>query len=100
MTKKELIKRVQEEIGHYPPKDIAYAVQLVFEAMSSALKRGERIEIRGFGNFTIRKRREIKGRNPKTSDVINLPARKVPFFKVGKDLYDMINRSTRLRQLI
>jgi integration host factor subunit beta len=92
MTKRELIKKVQEEIGHYPPKDIAYVVYLIFEAMSGAMKRSERIEIRGFGNFTVRNRREIRGRNPKTADVINLPARKVPFFKVGKDLYDMINR--------
>ena len=92
MTKRELVKKVQEEIGHYPPKDIAFVVYLIFAAMSGALKRGERIEIRGFGNFTVRNRREIRGRNPKTSDVINLPARKVPFFKVGKDLYDMINR--------
>ena len=91
MTKRELVKKVQEEIGHYPSKDIAYVVYLIFEAMSSALKRGERIEIRGFGNFTVRRRREIQGRNPKTSNAINLPARKVPFFKVGKDLYDMIN---------
>jgi integration host factor beta subunit len=94
MTKRELVKRVQEKIGDYPPKDIAYVVHLVFEAMSAALKRGERIEIRGFGNFTVRNRRQIQGRNPKTSGVINLPARKVPFFKVGKDLNDMVNRYT------
>ncbi len=92
MTKRDLIERVQEKIGDYPPKDIAYVVYLIFEAMSGALKRSERIEIRGFGNFTVRNRRQIQGRNPKTSDVINLPARKVPFFKVGKDLNDMINR--------
>jgi len=92
MTKRELVKRVQEKIGDYPPKDIAYVVHLVFEAMSAALKRGERIEIRGFGNFTVRNRRQIQGRNPKTSVVISLPARKVPFFKVGKDLNDMVNR--------
>jgi len=92
MTKRELIRKVQEKIGYYPPKDIAYVVYLIFDAMAGALKRGERIEIRGFGNFTVRKRKEIKGRNPKTADLINLPARKVPFFKVGKDLYDMINR--------
>ena len=92
MTKRELIKRVREKIRDYPPKDIAYVVYLIFEAMSGALKRGERIEIRGFGNFTVRNRRQIQGRNPKTSDVINVPARKVPFFKVGKDLNNMINR--------
>ncbi|MGA2332263.1 MAG: HU family DNA-binding protein [Syntrophales bacterium] len=92
MTKRELIKRVHEKVGDYPPRDIAYAVHLIFAAMSSALKRGERIEIRGFGNFTVRNRKQIQGRNPKTSVVINLPARKVPFFKVGKDLNDMVNR--------
>jgi len=92
MTKRELIKRVCKKVGEYPPKDIAYAVHLIFAAMSGALKRGERIEIRGFGNFTVRNRKQIQGRNPKTSVVINLAARKVPFFKVGKDLNDMINR--------
>jgi integration host factor subunit beta len=92
MTKRELVKRVQEKVGDYPPKDIAYVVHLIFKAMSAALKRGERIEIRDFGNFTVRNRRQIQGRNPKTADVINLPARKVPFFKVGKDLNDMVNR--------
>jgi integration host factor subunit beta len=92
MTKKELIKRVQDKVGEYPPKDIAYVVHLIFEAMSAALKRDERIEIRGFGNFTVRNRKQILGRNPKTSVAINLPARKVPFFKVGKDLNDMVNR--------
>ena len=78
----------------YPPKDIAYVVHLIFEAMIAALKRDERIEIRGFGNFTVRNRKQIQGRNPKTSVAINLPARKVPFFKVGKDLNDMVNRHT------
>ena len=92
MTKRELVKRVQEKIGDYPPKDIAYAVYLIFEALRGALKRNERIEIRGFGNFTVRNRRQILGRNPKTSGIISLPARKVPFFKIGKELNDMINR--------
>ncbi|MGZ3579797.1 MAG: HU family DNA-binding protein [Syntrophales bacterium] len=92
MTKRELVKSVQEKVEEYPPKDISYVVDIIFEAMSAALKRGERIEIRGFGNFTVRNRRQIQGRNPKTSVVISLPARKVPFFKVGKDLNDMINR--------
>jgi integration host factor subunit beta len=59
--------------------------------MIRALKRNERIEIRGFGNITVRRRRSILGRNPKTSDIIRLPERNVPFFKVGKELHDMIN---------
>ncbi|HVO66891.1 MAG TPA: HU family DNA-binding protein [Syntrophales bacterium] len=91
MTKKELIKKVQEEIEVYPDKDISYAVHLVFDAMIGALKRNERIEIRGFGNFTVRSRRPILGRNPKTSNLVHVPGRKIPFFKVGKELQDMIN---------
>lgn len=93
MTKKELIKRVQEKINDYPAKDVSYAVQVIFDAMIGALKRSERIELRGFGNFTIRSRRPILGRNPKTADLVHVPWRKIPFFKVGKELKDMINKS-------
>lgn len=93
MTKKELIKKVQEKIEDYPAKDVSYAVQVVFDAMTGALKRNERIELRGFGNFTIRRRRPIIGRNPKTADLVHVPGRKIPFFKVGKELKDMINKS-------
>jgi len=93
MTKKELIKRVQEKIEDYPAKDVSYAVQVVFDAMTGALKRNERIDLRGFGNFTIRRRRAIIGRNPKTADLVHVPRRKIPFFKVGKELKDMINKS-------
>jgi len=91
MTKKELIKRVQEKIEVYPSKDISYAVHLVFEAMIGALRRNARIEIRGFGNITVRSRGPILGRNPKTSDIVHVPERKIPFFRVGKELNDMIN---------
>jgi integration host factor subunit beta len=91
MTKSELIRKVQERISDYPSRDVAYAVLVVFDAMVRALIRGERIEIRDFGNITVRHRRSIRGRNPKTSDIIELPPRKIPFFKVGKELYDMIN---------
>lgn len=91
MTKKELIKKVQEKIAFYPAKDISYAVHLVFKAMSGALKRNERIEIRGFGNITVRSRGPILGRNPKTSDIVHVPGRKIPFFKMGKELKEMIN---------
>ncbi len=91
MTKKELIKKVHEGIEVYPSKDISYIVDLIFEAMIGALKRNERIEIRHFGHFTVRRRKPIKGRNPKTSDIVHIPQRSVPFFKVGKGLDDMIN---------
>lgn len=91
MTKKELIERVQERIEDYPAKDVAYAIHVIFKAMTDALKRSERIELRGFGSFTIRKRKPIEGRNPKTADKVHVPERKMPFFKVGKELKDMIN---------
>lgn len=91
MTKKELVKKIYERIEVYPFKDISYIVDLVFDAMSSALKRNERIEIRDFGHFTVRKRKPIQGRNPKTADIVHMPERRVPFFKVGKGLDDMIN---------
>jgi integration host factor subunit beta len=93
MTKKELIKRVQEKIKDYPAKDVLYAVQVVFDAMTGALKKNERIELRGFGIFTIKHRRPIIGRNPKTADIVHVPERKIPFFKVGKELKDRINKS-------
>lgn len=92
MTKKDLIKSVQEKIEDYPTKDVSYAVQIIFDAMAGALKRNERIELRGFGNFTIRRRRPIIARNPKTGDIVHVPGRKMPFFKVGKELKDMINQ--------
>ncbi|MEN6318729.1 MAG: HU family DNA-binding protein [Syntrophaceae bacterium] len=91
MTKKELVKKVYERIEVYPSKDISYIVDLILEAMIGALKRSERIEIRDFGHFTVRRRKPIRGRNPKTSDIVHIPERRVPFFKVGKGLDDMIN---------
>ena len=91
MTKKELIKKVHEEMKVYPAKDISYAVQLIFDSMTGALKRNERIEIRGFGNITVRTRKPIMGRNPKTASLVHVPGRKVPFFKGGKELKEMIN---------
>jgi integration host factor subunit beta len=94
MTKKELVKKVHEKIEVYPSKDISYIVDLVFKAMTGALTRNERIDIRGFGNFIVRRRRPILGRNPKTSDVVHVPERKIPFFKVGKELRNMINGRT------
>lgn len=93
MTKKELIKRVHERIEDYPAKDVSYAIHIIFDAMTRALKRGERIELRGFGNFTIRHRRPLLGRNPRTADIVHVPGRKIPFFKLGKELKDMINSS-------
>ena len=86
MTKNELVKKIAEHYKNYSRKDIALVVQIVLESMISAMKKGERIEIRGFGMFTIRHRKPRVGRNPKSGVRVDLGTRKVPFFKTGKDL--------------
>jgi integration host factor subunit beta len=64
----------------------------VFESIIDALKRGEKIELRGFGSFRLRKREPRKGRNPKTGDKVDVPPKRVPYFKPGKELKDLINK--------
>jgi integration host factor beta subunit len=92
MTKNDLIKEVQENLKTYSYKDVTYAVNIIFDSMIKAIKHGERIEIRGFGNFTIRERKPRLGRNPKSGAEVKLEKRKVPFFKTGKELREMINK--------
>jgi integration host factor beta subunit len=92
MTKKDLINKVQETLAVYSHKDVAYSINIIFESMADALKRGDRIEIRGFGNLTIRERKSRLGRNPKSGAGVKLARRKVPFFKTGKELREMVNR--------
>lgn len=86
MTKNELIKKTQEKFKTYSQKDIALAVQTILDSMAGALKRNERIEVRGFGIFVMRKRKPRIGRNPKSGAAVSLGDRRVPFFKTGKDL--------------
>lgn len=86
MTKQDLIIKLKEALKVYSQKDVAYAVNLIFDSMVDALKRGERIEIRGFGNMTVRERKSRIGRNPKSGAEVKLEKRKAPFFKTGKEL--------------
>jgi integration host factor beta subunit len=83
---------VQENLKAYSYKDVTYAVNIIFDSMIKAIKHGERIEIRGFGNFTIRERKPRLGRNPKSGAEVKLEKRKVPFFKTGKELREMVNK--------
>jgi len=92
MTKNDLIKEVQENLKAYSYKDVTYAVNIIFDSMIKAIKQGERIEIRGFGNFTIRERKPRLGRNPKSGAEVKLEKRKAPFFKTGKELREMVNK--------
>ena len=90
MTKSQLIEAVVAS-GDYQRRAVEVAVNTIFDCMTDALKTEERIEIRGFGNFTVRHYRAYTGRNPKTGDKVLVEAKKMPFFKVGKDLRERIN---------
>ncbi len=68
-------------------------VNCIFDAMTEALERGEGIEIRGFGSFTVRPYKPYNGRNPRTGQPVPVPAKRLPFFKVGKDLKELVNNS-------
>jgi integration host factor beta subunit len=91
MTKNDLIIKLQEELKSYSLRDVTYAVNIIFDSMINAIKRGERIELRGFGSFTVRERKPRLGRNPKSGAKVKLEERKVPFFKTGKELRIMVD---------
>lgn len=91
MTKNDLIKKLQEELKSYSLQDVTYAVNIIFDSMINAIKRGERIELRGFGSFVVRERKPRMGRNPKSGAEVKLAERKVPFFKTGKELRLMVD---------
>lgn len=91
MTKSELIEAIAQKQTQLAPKDIDLAVKTMLEQMAQALANGERIEIRGFGSFSLHYRPPRVGRNPKTGDAVSLPAKNVPHFKPGKELRDRVN---------
>lgn len=91
MTKSGLIEKVADRTPHISKKDTEVVVNTIFDAMTEALRRGERIEIRGFGSFQVKIREEREGRNPKTGEMVHIPAKRTPFFKVGKELKEMVD---------
>jgi integration host factor subunit beta len=90
MTKADLINVIAEK-AHLQHKQAEIVVNMVFDMMSDALKRDDRIEIRGFGSFVNRSYGSYQGRNPKTGQVVQVPPKRVPFFKVGKELKEMVD---------
>jgi len=90
MTKSELIEVIAERTKITKSRAEA-VVNTIFETMADAMKRGEGIEIRGFGSFTIRNYKPYTGRNPRTNDPVPVGPKRLPFFKVGKDLKDLVN---------
>lgn len=93
MTKSELIDVLSEKQTHLAYRDVELAVKCILEQMSQALSSGERIEIRGFGSFSLHYRPPRIGRNPKTGDSVALSSKHVPHFKPGKELRDRVNSS-------
>jgi integration host factor subunit beta len=91
MNKKELVEKVNERLQDYPLKDVAFAVDLMLEGMKEALVRGERIELRNFGVFSVKSRNPRMGRNPKTDKEVYIPIRRAPFFKVGRELKKIVD---------
>lgn len=92
MTKAELVEEVSR-VSDLTKKHSEVIVDTVFKSIIDALNRGEKIELRGFGSFRLRQREPRKGRNPKTGDKVDVPPKKVPYFKPGKELKDLINRA-------
>ncbi len=93
MTKSELIEHIANQQEQLSVKDVELAVKVIIEYMSQSLAGGERIEIRGFGSFSLHYREPRVGRNPKTGDSVQLAGKYVPHFKPGKELRDRVNDS-------
>ncbi|MBT00145.1 MAG: integration host factor subunit beta [Oceanospirillaceae bacterium] len=93
MTKSELIERLIDAHPQLSVKDVELAVKTMLDHMTETLAEGERIEIRGFGSFSLHYRAPRIGRNPKTGESVPLPAKYVPHFKPGKELRDQVNES-------
>ncbi|MDA8574986.1 integration host factor subunit beta [Alphaproteobacteria bacterium] len=93
MTKSELILRLSEANPHLFQRDVERLVSTVFDEISSALESGDRVELRGFGAFSVKKREARVGRNPRTGESVKVESKFVPFFKTGKQLRDRLNTS-------
>ncbi len=91
MTKSQLIEAVAGKLGTVSKKDVEIIVDTIFNCMTDALTRDERIEIRGFGSFVSKIRDSREGRNPKTGEKVYVPRKRTPFFTVGKELKERVN---------
>jgi integration host factor subunit beta len=93
MTKADLIDEVSR-LAELTRKDSEVIVETIFDSVVRSLRAGDKIEIRGFGSFRTRQRRPRVGRNPKTGERVEVPAKKIPFFKPSKELKDLVNETT------
>jgi integration host factor subunit beta len=91
MTKSELILKLAERNPHLYQRDVERIVATVFDEITGALARGDRVELRGFGAFSVKRRQSRVGRNPRTGEAVQVAEKAVPFFKTGKELREKLN---------
>ena len=93
MVKSELIARLAEKNPHLYQRDVERIVSTIFEEVSRALARGDRVELRGFGAYSVKRRAARQARNPRTGEAVYIAEKHVPFFKTGKELRERINQN-------
>ena len=93
MTKSELIQRLAERNPHLFHRDVERIVATIFDEISAALERGDRVELRGFGAFSVKQRDPRVGRNPRTGEAVAVAKKRVPYFKTGKELRERLNEA-------
>lgn len=91
MTKSELIRRIAANNPHLYQQDVERIVATIFHEIADALAEGKRVELRGFGAFSVKDRPPRTGRNPRTGEPVQVAAKRVPFFKIGKQLHERLN---------
>lgn len=91
MTKSELIQRLAERNPHLYLRDVEKIVETVFDEITAALAQGDRVELRGFGAFSVKQRESRSGRNPRTGETVHVDSKRMPFFKTGKALRERLN---------
>lgn len=94
MTKSELVQRLAARNPHLYLRDIEKIVDTIFDDITGALAKGDRVELRGFGAFSVKQREQRSGRNPRTGEKVHVDAKRLPFFKTGKGLRDRLNGGT------
>ena len=98
MTKSDLIEAIAAR-GELTKARAELVVNCVFDAMAEALRQGDGLEIRGFGSFSVRPYKAYHGRNPRTGQAVHVPSKRLPFFKVGKELKELVNSSRSFTEL-
>jgi integration host factor subunit beta len=100
MTRSELIAELSAANPHLLARDVEVIVATIFNEITAALARGERVELRGFGAFTVKRRDARTGRNPRTGQAVAVDEKAVPFFKAGKELRERVNRARTARESV